>query len=194
MIKQIFTLILVLLTSATFAQKAFEGTVVMETTTAKTQERATVTVHIKDHDTRMDLISITPDYNSEYSIFIDDKGTDLVSQGEITSIDLNTAIPAKGTMTPLLKEGNVSKNGYNCTHYRFSDGTEITDYWITDAFGLTMSQMPSIFQRGMPKPTDGIQGLPVAIIVVDLNGQEVSTQKLISVTPGRVEESVFERR
>lgn len=195
MLKQALTSFLTVITVSAIAQSGFEGTIVMETTTAKTNEEAKVTIHIKDSNSRMDFESITEGYDTQYSVFVDDKGVDLVSQGHITKLDPSTIMPPKGNMQQIIKEGGVEKYGYPCTHYQFSDGEQTVDYWLTTTLGVGMNDFPAIFQQGMPKPESGnIEGVCVAMTVVDRDGNSISTQKLVSVNRGRVEEEVFERK
>ncbi len=195
MIKQLFTLILATSSVVAFAQTGFEGTLRLETTTARTQETSDVVMHVKDWNTRLDIHSETPGNSGDYSIIVDGRGADLIAKGEITPLDLNAIIPPKGNMLPVLKEGNVTKNGYDCTHYRFSDGEQTIDYWMSDGFGYSIEQMPEILRQGLPKPENGkLTGVPVEMIVVDKEGKVISTQRLLSVTPGKVEDSIFERK
>ena len=195
MIKQLLTLTFVAFTFSSFAQSdSFEGTATMETSTAKTDETAQVTVHVKGNNARLDFISTTPGHTSEYSIIIDNKGADMVSKGVVTNLNLDEAIPPKGKMLPVVKEGGVEKNGHICTHYQFSDGEQTIDYWMSSDFGLEQSQLPDVFSQGMPKPEGELKGLTIAMTVVDKDGKLVSSQRLISVTPSKVTDSIFERK
>ncbi|MFT4525483.1 MAG: hypothetical protein ACI9FU_000410 [Granulosicoccus sp.] len=195
MLKQTLSILLIASSLMVSAQTAFEGTIRLETTTARTQETSDVVMHVKDWNTRLDIHSETPGHSGDYSIIVDEKGADLLAKGEVTPLDLNTIIPPKGNMLPTLKEGNVTKNGHICTHYRFSDGEQIIDYWMSDGFGYSIEQMPAILQQGLPKPENGkLTGVPVEMKVVDKAGNIVSTQYLVSVTPGKVDDSIFNRK
>lgn len=195
MIKQLLTLTFAVFTLSSFAQSdLFEGTATLETTTTKTDETAQVTVHVKGKNARLDFVSSTPDHTTEYSIIIDDKGADMVASGEITHLNLDALIPPKGNMLPVVKEGGVEKNGHICTHYQFSDGEQTVDYWMSSDFGLEQSQLPNVFTQGMPKPEGELKGLTIAMTVVDKEGKLISSQKLISVTPGKVADSIFDRK
>jgi hypothetical protein len=195
MIKQLLTLTFVAFTFSSFAQSdSFEGTATMETSTAKTDETAQVTVHVKGNNARLDFISTTPGHTSEYSIIIDSKGADIVSKGIVTKLDLDKAITPKGKMLPVLKEGGVEKNGHICTHYQFSDGEQTIDYWMSSDFGLDQSQLPDVFSQGMPKPEGALKGLNIAMTVVDKDGNLLSSQKLLSVQPSKVNDSIFDRK
>jgi hypothetical protein len=195
MIKQVLTTVLVISGLTAIAQSEFEGTLMMETTSARTNENASVTIHIKGSDTRMDFDSKTPDYTVQYSLIVDGSGADIVSQGKVTKLDPNKLEPARGTMLPVQKKGNVEIHGYDCTYYQFSDGKETIEYWMTESLGIDMDDLPTFLHRAMPKPEgDKWEGIPVSMIVKDNEGNTVSTQKLVSVNEGRVEDSVFERK
>ena len=195
MIKQLLTLTFAAFTVSSFAQdNLFEGTAAMETMTAKIEETAQVTIHVKGKNARLDFVSTTPQHTTEYSIIIDDKGADLISKGVVTGLNLDELIPQKGDLLPVVKEGGVEKDGHICTHYQFSDGEQTIDYWMSDDFGLQQSQLPDIFSQGMPKPEGGLKGLTIAMTVMDKDGKLVSSQRLISVTPSKVTDSIFERK
>lgn len=193
--KTFFTPILVLVTLISFGQSGFEGEIVMETKTAKTNETATVVLKIKGANTRMDVSSSTPDYSSEYAIIVDGSGAAMVSKGVVTELDAaKFNQPANSNMKLVSTTEGVSKNGYSTTYYVFSDEKSEARYWIADEFGVNYSELPAMFKKGVPMPAGGFAGIPIAVEMVDENGEVRSSQKLISVTVMEVPTSVFNRK
>ena len=167
----------------------------METQTKQTKETATVTLNIKGADTRMEVSSKTPDYNSEYAIIVDGAGASMVSEGVVTELDASKINrPANTNMRLVSSIADVSKNGYNTTAYVFSDGKAEARYWISNEFGVTYAELPAMFKSGVPIPEGGFEGIPVAVEMTDENGDIKSSQQLVSVTAQDVPSSVFNRK
>lgn len=193
--KTFFTQIFVLAALISFGQSGFEGELVMETTTAKTNEKATVTVLLKGQSTRMEISSSTPDYSIDYAIVVDASGASMISEGVVTDLESDKFNKAPDPSMKLVgtTEG-VSKNGYETVHYQFSDGEATVDYWVADQFPVSYQQLPQMFRSGLPLPEGGLTGLPVAMEMKNADGSPRSTQKLISVAEKPVSDSVFKRQ
>lgn len=193
--KTFFTHLLFFVSLISFGQSGFEGEIVMETRTAKTNETATVVLLINGADTRMNVASRTPDYNSEYSIIVDGKGATLLAEGEVTELDpAKFNQPANANMKLVSTTPGVSKNGYETTQYVFSDGSAEARYWVADEFGVSYEMLPAMFKNGAPMPEGGFKGIPVAVEMLDESGAEKSGQQLISITQKEVPASTFNRK
>ena len=193
--KTFFTHMLFFISLLSFGQSGFEGEIVMETRTAKTNENATVVLLIKGQDSRMNVASRTPDYNSEYSIIVGGNGATLISEGKVTELDpAKFNQPANSNMKLVSTTPGVSKNGYETIQYVFSDGNAEARYWVADEFGISYEILPAMFKNGIPLPEGGFKGIPVAVEMIDEAGAEKSGQELISITQKEVPASTFNRK
>lgn len=190
--KKLTLLPLMLLSVAVFSQGAFEGVITMTTTNAEIQETTAVTWYLKGERSRMEMRSTTPDYTTDYALISDEKGIDMVAEGQVTPVPTTALRTTNTTMTVLDESKGHSVNGYDCIKRTYTDGTNDVTYWLATSTGIGFSDLPLFLRRNMPRLDAG--HFPVKMEKRDAEGKVLMTQDVASVRKQKVEETMFERK
>lgn len=170
----------------------FEGVINMSTSNDEMKETATLTWYLKGDRSRMDIVSQAGDHNSSYAIIADEKGMDMVAEGNVTNIPASAMKSDMSTLSLVSEMNAVSMNGYLCKQVVYSDGKNQTTYWLTDALNLKFDDIPMVLRRNMP--SINTTGFPVKMEKRDGAGKVVLSQNVLSVKASSVADSKFERR
>ncbi len=170
----------------------FEGVINMSTANEAMKETATLTWYLKGDRSRMDIVSQAGDHNSSYAIISDEKGMDMVAEGNVTNIPASAMKADMATLSLVSEMNAVSMNGYLCKQVVYSDGKYQTTYWLTDALNLKFDDIPMALRRNMPSISTA--GFPVKMEKRDATGKVVLRQDVLSVKTSAVDDSKFERR
>lgn len=189
--KIVYTLMAVLASSLAFAQN-FEGVITMNTTNGEIDEKASLTWYLKGDKSRMDIQSQAGEHASEYAIFSDEKGVDMVAEGHITNIPQSVMKTSASTQSLLSEKEGVSMNGYTCTRVVYFNGKNQTTYWLTNDLKLSFNDIPPILRKNMPSIESN--GFPVKMETRGADGKVIVSQEVLSVRAAKVEDSKFERK
>ncbi len=170
----------------------FEGVINMKTTNEVMKETASLTWYLKGTKSRMEISSQAGEHSSEYAIISDEKGLDMVAEGQVTPIDKSALDLGLSNVTLLSEKEGVQMNGYACKQAVYFDGKSQTTYWLTDALSLTFTDIPSILRRNMPNIDS--KGFPVRMVKRNAEGKVVLTQEVVSAQVSKVEDSKFVRK
>jgi len=188
----IFTATILMTAFGAMAQSRFEGVITMNTTNAAMKETATVTWYLKDGRSRLDFNSQAGDTHSEYAVITDEKGMDLVAQGHVTPVPA-VAMKMESAKQQFVSETKGLKvNGFDCSKQVYTDGTNETTYWLTDALDIRYSDLPFFIRKNMPQISS--DAFPVKMEKRDSTGKVVLSQDVLSITPQTVDDSSFERK
>jgi hypothetical protein len=187
----IYTMIALMAANWASAQN-FEGVINMSTANEEMKETATLTWYLKGDRSRMDIVSKAGDHNSSYAIISDEKGMDMVAEGNVTNIPASAMKADMATLSLVSEMNAVSMNGYLCKQVVYSDGKYQTTYWLTDALNLKFDDIPMALRRNMPSIST--TGFPVKMEKRDATGKVVLRQDVLSVKTSAVDDSKFERR
>lgn len=190
-LKALYTVGLFMMANLVMAQ-SFEGVITMNTTNEAIKEQATLTWYLKNGNSRMDIQSSADGHSSNYSIIVDGKGMDMVSQGHVTSIPQTAMKVENAGQTLLSEKTGVQMNGYNCTQAVYFDGQNQTTYWFTNDLALEFNDLPSVIKRNMPSVE--ASGFPVKMEKRNPQGKVILSQEVISVSASTVDNGKFERR
>lgn len=182
---------MVLLSVSVLAQGAFEGVITMTTTNVEIKETANVTWYLSGQRSRMDMSSKTPDYASNYAIISDEKGIDMVSEGQVTPIPAASLASASGNMRMLDESEGHVVNGQTCIKRTYSDGSSDVIFWLAKGLGISQSDLPMFLRRSMPRFESGL--FPLRMEKRDMEGKVLMTQEVLAVTPQKVDDSLFAR-
>lgn len=170
----------------------FEGVITMNMTNDVMKEKASLTWYLKGDKSRMDISSQAGEHHTEYAIISDAKGLDMVAEGHVTAMDKAAFDLGLSTVTLLSEKDGVNMNGYACKQAVYFDGKSQTTYWLTDALGLTFSDIPSLIRRNMPNIDS--KGFPVRMEKRNAEGKVVLTQEVVSAQASKVDDSTFDRK
>lgn len=190
--KKFILLPLMLLSVAVFAQGAFEGVITMTTTNVEIKETTAVTWYLKGEHSRMEMRSTTPDYTTDYVLISDEKGMDMVAEGQVTSVPASALRTTNATMTVLDESKGHRVNGFDCIKRTYTDGTHDITYWLATGTGIGFSDLPLFLRRNMPRLDAG--HFPVKMEKRDAEGNVLMTQDVASVSRQKVEETLFDRK
>lgn len=183
-------LVALFLANFTFAQ-SFEGVITMNTSNSEMKEEASITWYQKGDRSRMDIVSQAGEYNTEYSIISDGKGTHMVSQGHVTDVPQSALKSDVATQSLVSETKGVKMNGFDCDQIVYTDGVNRTVYWLTDGLGITYNDLPAFIKKNMPSVSSN--GFPVRMEKRNKDGKVILSQDVISVQASTVDESKFKR-
>jgi len=184
--------LMVLPLGAVFAQGAFEGVIVMMTTNTEIKESTEVKWYLKGERSRMEMRSTTPDYKTDYTLISDEKGMDMVAEGQVTPVPASAMRTTNSTMTVLEESKGHRVNGFDCIKRTYTDGTHDITYWLATGTGIGFSDLPLFLRRNMPRLDAG--HFPVKMEKRDAEGKVLMTQDVASVSRQKVEETLFDRK
>ncbi len=186
-----YTLIAVMAVNWTMAQN-FEGVINMTTSNTEIKETATLTWYLKGDRSRMDIVSKAGDHNSTYAIISDEKGMDMVADGNITNIPSSAMKSDMATLSLISEMNAVSMNGFMCKQMVYSDGKNQITYWLTDAVDIKFNDIPLILRRNMPSINSN--AFPVKMEKRDATGKVILSQNVVAAKASSVDDSKFARK
>jgi len=189
--KIVYVLMAVLTSSWTFAQ-SFEGVITMNTVNEEMEEKVSLIWYLKGDKSRMDIKSQTGEYATEYAIISDEKGVDMVAEGQVTNIPQSVMKTGASAQSLLSEKEGVSMNGYTCTRVIYFNGKNQTTYWLTNDVNISFDDIPAILRRNMPS-IEAI-GFPIKMETRGADGKVVVSQEVVSVKAATVDDSKFARK
>jgi hypothetical protein len=188
--KLIFTACVALMAGNGVAQ-TFEGRIAMSTVNTLNDEKAEVSWLLRKGESRMDFVSVAKGVSTDYALIVDAIGIDMVAKGQVTKVPTN-AIPA-GNYQLMERAGEETVNGFNCTHYVFTDGSSRIDIWASTEVGVSLSDMPFLMRAKFPAG-DQFKGFPIRFEKRDLMGKLLQSHDVRSIQAEAVPASAFVRK
>ena len=189
--KNIYTAAFMLVVGVANAQSNFEGVITLNTTNEAMKESASITWYLKGDDSRMDIDSKAGDHSATYAVISDEKGMDMVAEGQVTPVPQAAMKVDMSSQEIVSETPNVTVNGFTCTKVVYTDGSNLTTYWLADGLEISFDDLPFIIKRNMPKISSN--GFPVKMIKRDSSGKVILSQEVVSITQTAVADSRFER-
>ena len=189
--KIVYMLIAVLSSNFVFAQ-SFEGVITITTVNEEMEEKASLIWYLKGDKSRMDIESKAGEYATEYAIISDEKGVDMVAEGQVTNIPQSVMKTGASAQSLLSEKEGVSMNGYTCVRLVYFNGKSQTTYWLTNDLNISFDAIPIILRRNMPSIE--ANGFPVKMETRGADGKVVVSQEVVSVKATKVDDSKFVRK
>lgn len=183
--------------------QSFEGVLHMEALNHTAGEEAHITWYIGAAGQRLDYQIKTLEGQGQYSIFFpkEDLNAYMTAEGNgekrLYTIPPSLADPSN-PMNQLFfarETGNRAPKGRFDAREVHIQGTQgHVQCWVADVPGLSVSDFPQMLQgRGAIRAllAQNISGIPIELTAYDTEGKALFHQKIISVEPGKVQESIL---
>ena len=171
--------------------QTFEGRILMSSVNTVNDEKADITWLLRKGESRMDFVSVANGVSTDYTLLADASGLDIVAKGQVTKVPA-TALPA-GSYQLVEKTGEEQVNGFNCTHYVFTDGTARIDVWASMEAGLNVNDLPFMMRAKFPS-AELFRGFPIRFEKRDPMGELQQSHEVRHVRAESVPASAFLRK
>jgi len=171
--------------------QTFEGRIAMSTVNTSNDEKAEVTWLLRKGESRMDFASVAKGVSTDYALIVDANGIDMVAKGQVTKVPTGS-IPT-GNYQLMEKAGEESVNGFNCTHYVFTDGSSRIDVWANTEVGVSLNDMPFMMRAKFPAG-ELFKGFPIRFEKRDLMGKLLQSHDVRSIQAETVPARAFVRK
>lgn len=194
--KNIFPFIFLLVAFHCFAQKNFEGKIVMRTENPVISEVSEITWYLKNGKHLLNYSTVTAGVKASYSLLSKEGKLELLSENgrkEIDMASLKTPEYDFSSYKLLSKEGGKILNEFECIRYTIESGNYVAECWMTDDPDLNASYFPDFMKLGVLPICEKLHqgGIPVQIKISERNGKTVYLQTISYIMPCKVDDAKF---
>jgi len=188
------TILWILLCGFVSAQN-FTGILTMETENIEIGEKATAKIYIQPPYCKMEINATTSAGTNSYTLLCNQENSDItmISGGTKTTVSSGSAGKSKYLENILIATPTNTKQnllGYDCTLIKMKSTNASIECIVAN--NLTVN-LPATLQSGILQSLkeNGISGTPLEIIVKDLSGKTVITQKVTSIVKQELNDAIF---
>ena len=186
----------VLAFSARMHAQEFTGIMQLEMENFETGEVASITCYLKFPYCKMQVNSTAKEGSSSYTLYFDNQKPEVIMVAGGT----RTAVPVAGlpvnkyleNILVAIPTGRTQQTaGYNSTEVNIKSTNAVIQCWVATELE---ANFPSVLNnRGIVKALkeSNIKGIPLTMEVKDLSGKPVLSQRIISVSPQSLDDSMF---
>ena len=159
-------------------------------------EKSTITCYLKPSKCKMEIQSIAQTGSATYTLYFDDQKSDVIMMSSgtktiipITSLSLNKHLQNIWYAAETGKTQNIA--GYESKEVQLKTMTSVIQCFVATEFN---AQFPLVLNTSaIMQSIQSIKltGTPVSIIVNDLTGKPLFTQKIVSVNPQNLNDNIF---
>jgi hypothetical protein len=194
--KFVIYFVFILAFTAPVNAQGFIGTIVLETENFEIGEKSSITCYLKLPYCKMEINSVAKEGNATYTLFFDNQRSDVImwSSGTKTVVPLASLRANKyleNILVAIPTTRSQSIAGYAATEINLKSTNAVIQCYVAPELNIVFPSLLNTSGINKSLQENSIAGTPLEILVKDLSGKPVFSQKITSVNAQALDDGIF---